>query len=162
MCIRDSHYGGRASSGIDVVTGGSGYSTSDAVSITAPPVGGTQATAIVKEVDSSGAILTVDVLNPGSGYVTAPTVTVSGGSSATFSVRIVGGVIQNVTTANVMSFWGEQYLGTFKVPNTVTKKIVGNGPVFGQNSPTIANISMAVGATGGAWKLDQSVQDNYF
>ena len=157
------HYGGRASSGIDVVTGGSGYSTSSAVTISAPPAGGIQATAIVKTVDATnGAILTVDVLNPGSGYVTAPTVTVSGGSSATFSVRIVGGVIQNVTTANVMSFWGEQYLGTFKVPNTVTKKIVGNGPVFGQNSPTIGNISMAVGAIGGAWYLDQDTQDNYF
>ena len=156
------HYGGRASSGIDVVTGGSGYSTSDTVSITAPPTGGIQATAIVKTVDANGAILTVDVVNPGSGYVTAPTVTVSGGSNATFSVRIVGGVIQNVTTANVMGFWGEEYLGTFKVPNTVTKKIVGNGPVFGQNSPTIGNISMAVGATGGAWYLDQNVQDNYF
>ena len=157
------HYGGRASSGIDVVTGGSGYSTSSAVSISAPPAGGTQATAIVKTVNGSGAILTIDILNPGAGYVTAPTVTVANGSSATFSVRLgSGGVIQNVTTANVMQFWGEQYLGTFKVPNTVTKKIVGNGPVFGQNSPTIGNISLAVGATGGAWFLDQDTQDNYF
>tara|TARA_A100001388_G_scaffold110324_1_gene81085 strand:+ start:833 stop:4795 length:3963 start_codon:yes stop_codon:yes gene_type:complete len=158
------HYGGRASSGIDVVNGGIGYTTSSTVSITAPPAGGTQATAIVKTVDlTNGAILTIDVLNPGAGYVTEPTVTVSGGSSATFTVRLgSGGVIQNITTANVMDYWGEQYLGTFKVPNTVTKKIVGNGPVFGQNSPTIGNISMAVGATGGAWYIDKDTQDNYF
>ena len=157
------HYGGRASSGIDIINGGSGYTTSSSVSISAPPAGGTQATAIVKEVDGSGSIISVDILNPGSGYVTTPTVTVSGGSSATFSVRLgSGGVIQNITTGNVMEFWGEQYLGTFRVPDTVTKKIVGNGPVFGQNSPTIGNISMAVGATGGAWYLDKNQQDPLF
>ena len=156
-------YGGRASSGIDVINGGSGYSLTSVVSITAPPAGGTQATAVVKTVDGSGAILTVDVLNPGSGYVTEPTVTVSGGSSATFTVRLnSNGTIQNITQANVMEYYGEQYLGTFRVPDTVTKKIVGNGPVFGQNSPTIGNLSLSVGATGGAWYLDQNIQDDYF
>jgi len=158
------HYGGRASSGIDVVTAGTGYTTSSAVTISAPPTGGTQATAIVKTVNGSGSILTIDVLTPAAGYVTAPTVTVAGGSNATFSVRlsVSGGVIQNITTANVMQFYGEPYLGTFNVPDTVTKKIVGNGPVFGQNSPTIGNASMSVGLTGGAWYLDQNQQDDYF
>ena len=155
-------YGGRASSGIDVVTGGSGYSVTDIVSISTPTgINGVQATAIVKSVEN-GAIQYIDVTNPGSGYLTAPTVSVSGGIGATFSVRVVNGTIQNITEANVMNFYGEQYLGTFRVPNTVTKKIVGNGPVFGQNSPTIGNISMVVGATGGAWYLDQDIQDNYF
>jgi len=155
-------YGGRASSGIDVVNGGSGYSTTDSVTISAPNLAsGVQASAIVKSVEN-GAIQYIDITNPGSGYTSAPTVSVSGGSGATFSVRILNGTIQNITTANVMSFYGEQYLGTFKVPNTVTKKIVGNGPVFGQNSPTIGNISMVVGATGGAWYLDQNIQDDYF
>ena len=160
--IIGTSYGGRASSGIDVINGGSGYSLSSVVSITAPPAGGTQATAIVKTVDSNGAILEIDILNPGNGYVTEPTVTVSGGSNATFTVRLNSGVIQNITQANVMNFWGEQYLGTFRVPDTVTKKIVGNSPVFGQNSPTIGNLSLSVGATGGAWYLDQNQQDNYF
>ena len=158
------HYGGRASSGIDVTAAGSGYTTSSAVTISAPPAGGTQATAVVKTVDGSGGILTIDTLNPGAGYVTPPTVTVAGGSGATFSVRLSnsGGVIQNITTANVWSFYGEADLGTFKVPDTVTKKIVGNGPVFGPNSPTVGNISMTIGATGGGWYLNQSTQDNYF
>tara|TARA_B000000532_G_scaffold114263_1_gene91826 strand:+ start:1186 stop:5139 length:3954 start_codon:yes stop_codon:yes gene_type:complete len=158
-------YGGRASSGIDVVNGGSGYSTSDIVSISAPNLAtGIQATAIVKSIQTipNGAIQYIDVTNPGSGYTSAPTISVSGGNGATFSVRILNGTIQNITTANVMSFYGEEYLGTFRVPNTVTKKIVGNGPVFGQNSPTIGNISMVVGATGGAWYLDQDIQDDYF
>ena len=61
-----------------------------------------------------------------------------------------------------MDYYGEQYLGTFRVPNTVTKKIVGNSPVFGQNSPTIGNLSLSVGATGGAWYIDQNQQDDYF
>ena len=94
--------------------------------------------------------------------MTEPTVTVSGGSNATFTVRLNSGVIQNINQGNVMEFWGEQYLGTFKVPNTVTKKIVGNSSVFGQNSPTIGNLSLSVGATGGAWYLDQNIQDDYF
>ena len=70
------HYGGRASSGIDVTAAGSGYTTSSAVTISAPPTGGIQATAIVKTVDTNGGILTVDILNPGSGYTSTPTVTV--------------------------------------------------------------------------------------
>ncbi len=157
------HYGGRASSGIDVTAAGSGYTTSSAVTLSAPPTGGTQATAQVKTVNGSGGILTVDVINPGAGYVTAPTVTVAGGTGATFIVRLgSGGIIQNITTANVYDYYGESHLGTFKVPDTVTKKIVGNGPVFGQNSPTIGNASMAVGLTGGAWYLDQNQQDDYF
>ena len=77
-------YGGRASSGIDVVTGGSGYSVTDIVSISTPTgINGVQATAIVKSVEN-GAIQYIDVTNPGSGYLTAPTVSVSGGSGATF------------------------------------------------------------------------------
>ena len=161
--IIGTSYGGRASSGIDVINGGVGYSLTSVVTISAPNVAsGVQATAIISEVAGNGAILKVDVLNPGSGYTTEPTVSVSQGSSATFTVRINAGVIQGISTGNVMEYWGEQYLGTFRVPNTVTKKIVGNGPVFGQNSPTIGNLSLTVGATGGAWYLDQNQQDNYF
>ena len=157
------HYGGRSSSGIDVITPGTGYTISSVVTISAPPAGGVQATAVVKTVDTNGGILTVDVFNPGSGYTSTPTVTVADGNGATFSVRLSSaGVIQNITTANVFDYYGEQYLGTFRVPDTVTRKIVGNGPVFGQNSPTIGNASMAVGLTGGAWYLDQDQQDNYF
>ena len=37
---------------------------SSVVSITAPPAKWTQATAIVKTVDGSGAILEIDILNP--------------------------------------------------------------------------------------------------
>ena len=157
------HYGGRASTGIDVTASGSGYSITSAVTISAPPAGGVQATAIVKTVDANGGILTVDVVNPGSGYTSTPTVTVADGTSATFSVRLSStGMIQSITTSNVFDYYGEANLGTFKVPDTVTRKIVGNGPVFGQNSPTIGNLSMAVGATGGAWYLDKDQQDPLF
>ena len=157
-------YGGRASTGIDVTAAGSGYTVLSAVTISAPPTGGVQATAEVESVNGTGGILAISVINPGSGYVTSPTVTVAGGTSATFVVRlsITGGFIQNITSANVMSYYGDQYMGTFKVPDTVCRKIVGNGPVFGANSPTIGNESLAVGVTGGKWYLDQSTQDNYF
>ena len=149
--VLGTSYGGRASSGIDVVNGGSGYSTTDSVAIDPPNItGGVQATAIVLSVDSNGAILTVGVTNAGTGYTVAPTVAMaSGGSGATFSARLddsafgSGGSIQNITQANVMKFWGEPDLGTFKVPDTVTRKIVGNGPVFGQNSPTLSLIHIS-------------------
>jgi len=156
------NYGGRVSSGIDVTAAGSGYGITSVVTISAPPAGGTQATASVKSVNGTGGILAVDVLNPGSGYTSTPTVTVADGTSATFSVRLNNGVIQSINTANIWENYGDQYLGTFKVPDTVTKKIVGNGPVFGSNSPTVGNASMAVGVTGGAWYLDQNQQDDYF
>ena len=157
------NYGGRVSSGIDVTAPGSGYTTTSAVTISAPPAGGTQATASVGSVNGTGGILTVDVLNPGSGYTSTPTVTVADGTSATFIVRLSStGIIQSINTANIWENYGDQYLGTFKVPDTVTKKIVGNGPVFGSNSPTVGNASMAVGVTGGAWYLDQNTQDDYF
>ena len=53
-------------------------------------------------------------------------------------------------------------MGTFKVPDLIAKKVVGNGPVYGNNSPNIGNISIATGTTGGAWYLDKDQQDEYF
>ena len=157
-----NHYGGTPSSGIDVVQGGSGYSLTSALTISAPPAGGTQATCQVGSVDANGAIKTVTLLIPGAGYTTAPTVTAAGGSGASFSVRIRNGVITGITKANVFEYWGEDNLGTFNVPDTTTRKVVGNGPVYGSNSPTIGNISLAIGAIGGAWYLDRNQQDDYF
>jgi len=163
--IIGTSYGGRASGGIDVVNKGSGYTTSSVITLSAPPAGGTQATAIIRAVDGSGGITEVSTIIPGAGYQTNPTVTsVTGGTGATFVVRFdpSNGGILGINQANVWSQFGDQYLGTFNVPDLVTKKVVGNGPVFGNNSPTVGNISMQVGATGGAWYLDQDQQDNYF
>ena len=158
-------YGGRASSGIDVTNGGSGYTTLPLVGITAPGGGaGVQATA--GAVVENGVIVRVDVVNPGAGYSSPPTIQFTGGngSGATAVARIntVDGSIEGINTNNVMDYWGDPYLGTFKVPDLRTRKIVGNGPVFGNNSPNVGNSTLGVGTTGGAWYLDKDAQDEYF
>ena len=161
-------YGGRTSNGIDITNGGSGYTTSSAVTITAAPTGGVNMTATVGAVDTNGKILYLNITNNGGGYTSLPTVTVAGGTGATFVVRMTdltapgGGSLQPITTANVMDNWGDSYLGTFKVPDMIAKKVVGNGPVYGSNSPNVGNASISTGVVGGAWYLDKNQQDQYF
>ena len=162
--IIGNKYGGRSSSGVDVITGGQNYTTSSTVTISAPPAGGTQAVVAVGSVDSNGAITTMNVTNSGGGYTTAPTVSVATGTGATFQVRFdsTQGTILGISKANVMINYGDQYLGTFGVPDTKCRKVVGNGAVYGANSPNIGNSTVGTGTTGGKWYVDESAQDAYF
>ena len=166
--IIGTKYGGRSSNGIDVVTGGSGYTTSSAVTITAAPTGGINMEAEVGAVDSNGKILYLNIKVSGNGYTSVPTVSVAGGTGATFVVRMTsltaqgGATLLPINTANVMDNWGDPYLGTFKVPDLIAKKVVGNGPVYGNNSPNVGNVSITTGTTGGAWYLDKDQQDEFF
>ena len=112
----------------------------------------------------------------GTSGATAPTHTTGTVSDGTVSWSYAGvqatvivlrlnpqvGSIAVITQANVLQFIGDQNMGTFKVPDLIAKKVVGNAPVYGQNSPNIGNSSLGVGTTGGAWYLDQGTQDNYF
>ena len=71
---------------IAVLTQGSGYTNGTvAATISAPPAGGVQATANVTI--AGGKVTGVVVTNPGAGYTSAPTVSVTsgGGSGATFA-----------------------------------------------------------------------------
>jgi hypothetical protein len=65
-----------------------------AVEISAPPEGGTQAYAIAA-MSSAGAVTGISILNPGSGYTSAPTVTVqtafNGGTTSTGWTATMGG-----------------------------------------------------------------------
>lgn len=61
-----------------VMVTGSGFTTSSTVTFTAPPTGGVLATG--DAVISGGGILSVIITNPGSGYLTAPTFIVTGGT----------------------------------------------------------------------------------
>ena len=162
--IIGNQYGGLASNGIDVVTPGSGYTINDTVTISAPGGTGTTALASIQELTATNGIKRLSVTNVGTEYTSEPTVTISGssGSGATFKVRISQGTIRGISTQNVMNYLGQSYLGTFCVPDTKARKIVGNGPVFGNNSPNIGNSQMGTGNTGGAWYLDQDRQDDLF
>ena len=76
---------------ISIVNGGNGYSslTSSNLTVSAPDVGTNNATLGVTA-NSNGAITSVYVINPGSGYLTTPTVTVTGANTAQASINIIG------------------------------------------------------------------------
>lgn len=71
---------------VNVTTPGSGYtvSTTAAMTLSAPPAGGVQAT--VTADTTGGSVNSVTITNPGSGYTSPPTVTAgpAGGTGATF------------------------------------------------------------------------------
>ena len=125
-----------------------------------------QAQGEISTVDANGAITGFNILNYGKGYSSPPTVTFSGGSGTGAKVvtriNAESGALQQITQTNVLEHYGDLYLGTFKVPDLIAKKVVGNGPVYGDNSPTIGNSPMGVGASGGKWYLDKASQDDYF
>ena len=55
------------------------------------------------------------------------------------------GAVTRIDRNNVVQWMGDQNLGTFKVPDMVAKKVVGNGPVYGNNSPNIGNSLTSMG-----------------
>lgn len=159
-------YGGTAAPAVKVLTGGNNYAGATIVSFSAAPTGGVTATGFA--IVSSGIITGININNPGSGYVTAPTITLSntgGGAGATFSVRINRqGVVTGITQDNVFEFWPDSSMGTFNVPDLKAKKIVGRGPVYGSGSPTIGNAELSVGieTISGKWYLDAAAQKQQF
>ena len=84
-----------------VSAGGSGY-TSATVDFSAPPAGGTQATGVAI-LSLAGSVAAVLVTNPGAGYTTAPTITISGnGTGAAASTSLAGTSLWNSVQG---SFW---------------------------------------------------------
>ena len=62
---------------ITVNAGGTGYTTAPTVTLSAPPAGGTRATAAARV--SGGVVTGIYLTNPGANYTVAPTVTLTGG-----------------------------------------------------------------------------------
>lgn len=71
-----------------------------AVTISAPPAGGTQAVAVAI-MSSTGTVSSIRILNPGSGYTTAPTVeveeSVDGTSSTGWTATLTGGQVTAIS-----------------------------------------------------------------
>lgn len=84
----------RAASGtvgdIIITAGGTGYGAAPAVTLTAPPSGGTQATATCTI--SGGIVVTITITNVGAGYVSAPTVSFASGA-ATATATLGTGIL---------------------------------------------------------------------
>ena len=76
---------------IPVTTQGSGYTTAPAVTIAAPPAGGTQATAVavLGTGTNAGKVVSITIENPGEGYTSNPTVTI--GAPPSGGVQAVAG-----------------------------------------------------------------------
>ena len=152
---------------------------------TVEPSGGTGSGVKFKVTVTSTGATSFELLNPGHSYTandsipildsdlggggapnvttTVTSVTGATGTGATFVVRLNStGSVQPISKANVIENWGDLNMGTFKVPDTIARKIVGNGPVFGPNSPNIGNSQLGVGNTGGGWYLNKTLQDDYF
>jgi hypothetical protein len=159
-------YGGISGAAITVLTGGSGYGVLTTVTFSNPPTGGVRATGTINL--SGGVVTGINVTNPGLGYTSSPTITLSntgGGNGATFRVRINAfGSISSITKENIFELWPDNDLGTFKVPDLKAKKIVGRGPVYGAGTPTIANTELIVGqaSIGGNWYVDKNSQKQQF
>ncbi len=86
--------------------GGTGYTSAPTVTISAPAVGGVQATATA--VVRSGAVVAVEVTEPGRGYTGTPTISFSGGAgSGATALAITGQVAEpgRMPRANVAATW---------------------------------------------------------
>jgi hypothetical protein len=104
--------GGGWVTNITIVSGGTGYSTSN-TTVTVTGGGGTGATATVSGTNSSGTITNITLVSDGSGYSSAPTVTISGSgtgasASAILDTTAVTGTflpsaVNNLTIASVNS-----------------------------------------------------------
>ena len=173
-----NEYGGTASDGVDVLTNGNGYAEGTTITFSAPPTGNsaifpdiTPRTATATVVVQNNTISGVEITDPGLGYDASnlPTVTLGstgGGTGATFVVRISekDGRIQSIDKNNVWEFWPDPNMGTFKVPDLIAKRIVGNGPVFGNNTPNVGNSQLGVGidTIDGNWYMDKNSQKGQF
>lgn len=78
---------------ITVGAAGSGYTSAPSVSLTAPPVGGVQATAIAEVDLATGTVTAVFITNFGEGYTSAPTVSFTGGAgTGATATAAIGGI----------------------------------------------------------------------
>ncbi len=91
---------------ITITDPGSGYTSTPAVTISAPPMGGTQATATANLTPvSNGQVASITLVTGGTGYTSVPTVTFTGGygsgATAVATVAPAGGApVQSITLTN--------------------------------------------------------------
>lgn len=88
---------------ITVLNGGSGYDPQNPpdVTISAPDIGDDVAIAVAN-VSLAGVITSIDVISPGTGYVTVPTATVPG--NATLRVNLDGTLTHEILDVNNVNF----------------------------------------------------------
>ena len=168
--IIGNDYGGESRKGITIVDGGSGYAAGTTITFDAAPSGGTTIEANLT-IDN-GVVIAVNITESGSGYLTEPSFTIAnagGGTGLDLEINIGAGTVRPITVGNVFEHWGEsRSLGTFKVPDLKTRKVVGYGNVYGTGSPSIGLLTLGAGGNngnikqGGSWYFDKASQAGYF
>ena len=168
--IIGNDYGGESRPGINLIDGGSGYAAGTTIAFDAAPTGGT--TILANLTIDNGVVISVNITESGSGYLTEPSFTVAnagGGTGLDLEINIGAGTVRGITLDNVFEHWGEsRSLGTFKVPDLKTRKVVGYGNVYGQGSPSIGLLTLGAGGNngivkqGGSWYFDKASQAGYF
>jgi hypothetical protein len=108
-----------AINGLKLTSGGSGYINAPTVTLTAPPLGGTQATATAT-INAVGAVDSLTLTSPGLGYTNTVPLT------ATFSAPPAGGTRATATVS----------VNAFKVINKAIQELF--DPVFGRMNATLA------------------------
>jgi len=168
--IIGNDYGGESRRGITIVDGGSGYAAGTTITFDAAPSGGT--TIEGNLTIDNGVVIAVNITESGSGYLTEPSFTIAnagGGTGLDLEINIGAGTVRSITVDNVFEHWGEsRSLGTFKVPDLKTRKVVGYGNVYGSGSPSIGLLTLGAGGNngnikqGGSWYFDKASQAGYF
>ena len=168
--IIGNDYGGESRRGITIVDGGSGYAAGTTITFDAAPTGGTTIEGSLT-IDN-GVVIAVNITESGAGYLTEPSFTIAnagGGTGLDLEINIGAGTVRGINVDNVFEHWGEsRSLGTFKVPDLKTRKVVGYGNVYGSGSPSIGLLTLGAGGNngnikqGGSWYFDKASQAGYF
>ena len=176
--IIGNEYGGTSRPGIKVTNRGASYPTDQSmtIEIDGPPgynpnnPGNLEKIEAVVVVAIDGKVLSVTATKLGFGYDPAnpPSFTLqNAGSGSGLQLEFnfdSNGQIAAISPLNILSYYGESDLGTFKVPDLKARKVVGYGNVYGPGSPTIGLITLGAGAkfTGGSWVFTKASQKGYF
>ena len=168
--IIGNDYGGESRRGITIVDGGSGYAAGTTITFDAAPTGGSTIEGSLT-IDN-GVVIAVNITESGAGYLTEPSFTIAnagGGTGLDLEINIGAGAVRGINVDNVFEHWGEsRSLGTFKVPDLKTRKVVGYGNVYGSGSPSIGLLTLGAGGNngnikqGGSWYFDKASQAGYF
>lgn len=119
------------------VTNGGSYTAIPTISLTAPPAGGTQATAVpvfdgTPSAGNALPIVAIAIVNSGSGYTTAPTVTITGGGGATATTTIL--------TQHILGGDGNGVVGNMEVNEPHPSEAAGKiETVYLSENQTISN-----------------------
>ena len=170
-----NEYGGNPKQAITITAGGSGYDTNDTIVFDSPPGYNAANPGALEIIEANltvvnGTVTTIVVTKLGFGYdpTNPPGFTINGvgsGTGLTLEYNFsASGALQAISPSNVFNYWGDSNLGTFKVPDLKTRKIVGYGNVYGPGTPTTGQLTLGVGDDykGGSWILTKAAQGGYF